>query len=152
MAALLVLAACGDDGAAAPTATGLSATTTTAAPATTTASTTTSPPTTAATTTTEATTTVPAPAVGESYEIIVIVGVDDAVTLGERVEQVPVGADVNLRLVSDRAEEYHVHGIDLEQRVPAGTEASFQFTVTEPGRYEVESHRNHDVLVVIEVA
>lgn len=91
------------------------------------------------------------PVSGDAIEIIVHVGVDDAATLGERVEQVPVGSDVVLRLFSEQAEQYHVHGVDLERDVPAGVEAVFEFTPPAPGRYEVETHRGDTLLLVIEV-
>jgi hypothetical protein len=65
---------------------------------------------------------------GSSNEIIVHVGVDDAATVGSRVENVALGSDVVLRLTSDTDETYHVHGYDLEQKVAAGVEAQFEFT------------------------
>jgi hypothetical protein len=92
------------------------------------------------------------PAPDGGTEILVTVGTDDAVTLGSRVEPVPLGSEVSLRLVDDaKAEEYHVHGYDLEQSVDPGVEAAFTFTADQPGRFEVESHTTGDVLVVLEV-
>lgn len=91
------------------------------------------------------------PVAGGEHEIIVQVGVDDAATLGSRVEQVPVGSDVVLRLLSEGDEDYHVHGFDLEKRVAAGVEAVFRFTVDQPGRFDVESHTTEQVLLVIDV-
>jgi hypothetical protein len=133
--ALVALAACGSSGDSSPDANGAAAT--------------------------EAATTVPAsvpemssddqPVAGGSHEIIVQVGVDDAPTLGSRVEQVPVGSDVVLRLLSDGDEDYHLHGYDLEKQVAAGVEAVIRFTADEPGRFEVESHTTEQVLLVIDV-
>jgi hypothetical protein len=88
---------------------------------------------------------------GDEQEIIVQVGVDDAVTLGSRVEQVPVGSDVVLRLLSESDEEYHLHGYDLEKRVAAGVEAVFRFTAEATGRFDVESHTSEQILLVIDV-
>jgi hypothetical protein len=91
------------------------------------------------------------PVPGGSHEIIVQVGIDDAATLGNRVEQVPQGSDVVLRLLSDSDEDYHLHGYDLDTRVAAGVEAVIRFTADQPGRFEVESHTTEQVLLVIDV-
>jgi hypothetical protein len=165
--AAVLLAACGDDDTAEPTTAATTNVTPTTAAATTAAATTEAPttaaPTTAAPTTAAPTTAVPTsvpptevPPVeptlaGEPVEITVNVGVDDATTLGERVETVTMGTDVTLRLYSEQPEEYHVHGFDLEQAVPGGTEASFEFVADRAGRFEVESHDTGRLLLVIEV-
>lgn len=126
----------------------------------TTAATTPAPSTTATTATTAApSTTAPPtsvddrPVSGEGVEIIVLVGTDDASTLGSRVEPVPLGSDVSLRLLDEStAQEYHVHGYDIEQSVEAGTEAVIEFTADKAGMFEVESHTTEKVLVVLEVS
>ena len=82
-------------------------------------------------------------------QIDVIVGVDSG---EDRVEHVTVGSDITLNITNpDAADEFHVHGLDLEQEAGAGEMRTFNFTVTEPGTIEVESHLTEDVLVVIEV-
>ena len=82
-------------------------------------------------------------------QIDVVVGLDSG---PQRVETVAVGADITLNITNpDEADEFHIHGIDLERSVDAGMMATFNFTVTEPGTYEVESHLTEEVLVVIEV-
>ena len=88
---------------------------------------------------------------GAPNEIIVHVGVDDAATVGSRVEKVKLGDHVVLRLVSDTDETYHVHGYDLEQKVAAGVEAQFEFTADKAGDFEVESHNTEKVYVVLHV-
>jgi hypothetical protein len=105
----------------------------------------------AATTTAPPMSTDDKPVAGGEHEIIVQVGVDDAATLGSRVEQVPAGSEVVLRLLSESDEDYHVHGLDLEKRVAAGVEAVFRFTADTPGRFDVESHTTEQVLLVIDV-
>jgi len=80
------------------------------------------------------------------------VGVDDAATVGSRVENVKLGDHVVLRLVSDSDETYHVHGYDLEQKVAAGVEAQFEFTADKAGDFEVESHNTEKVYVVLHVS
>ncbi|MFZ9629317.1 MAG: hypothetical protein ACO3C1_08185 [Ilumatobacteraceae bacterium] len=82
-------------------------------------------------------------------QIDVVVGLDSG---PQRIETVAVGADITLNITNpDAADEFHIHGIDLERSVDAGMMATFNFTVTEPGTYEVESHLTETVLVVIEV-
>jgi hypothetical protein len=93
------------------------------------------------------------PVNGPGVEITVEVGVDDAVTTGGRVEQVPLGTDVTLRIVdNDRAQTYHVHGYNLESKVPKGVEASFEFTADKAGSFDVESHLTNKVLVTLQVS
>jgi|GEM_PF-4513814 hypothetical protein len=168
VAVAIVAAGCGgDDEAADAPATTMEASTTaapsTAAPASestadtsaaaTTAAPTTAAPTTAAPTTAPATS-VDVPTDDNFVEITVSLGVDDAVTLGGRVEPVQLGADVSLRLYDDaQSQEYHVHGFDLTQEVPAGVEAVFEFTADQPGAFDVTIHNaDHDVIVVLDVA
>ena len=89
---------------------------------------------------------------GASDEIIVHVGVDDAATVGSRVEDVKLGDNVILRLMSDSDEDYHVHGYELEQKVAAGVEAQFEFKADMAGDFEVESHVTDKVYVVLHVS
>jgi hypothetical protein len=82
-------------------------------------------------------------------QIDVVVGTDSG---PDRVELVAVGSDITLNITNpDADDEYHVHVIDLEQKAPKGEMATMNFTVDQPGTYEVESHVTEDVLLVIEV-
>ncbi|MFM2078898.1 MAG: hypothetical protein RJA49_2788 [Actinomycetota bacterium] len=82
-------------------------------------------------------------------QIDVVVGRDSG---PDRVEKVRVGSDVTLNITNpNAADEYHVHVIDLEQKADAGVMSTMNFTVDQPGTYEVESHVTEDVLLVIEV-
>lgn len=89
------------------------------------------------------------PASGDAAEIVVKVGKDDSPT---RVEPVRLGQTVELRLLSDGDEEYHVHGYDLLGKAAAGVEYDFEFVADKAGRFEVESHTSDKVLVVIDVS
>jgi hypothetical protein len=97
----------------------------------------------------------PAPASSEipgaSNEIIVRVGVDDATTVGSRVENVQLGQDVVLRLMSDSDEDYVVQGYGLDQRVASGVEAQFEFTADRAGKFPVMSRTTNKVYVVLDV-
>ena len=83
-------------------------------------------------------------------QIDVVVGLDSA---ADRVELVKAGSEVQLNITNpDAADEFHIHGIELEKAVDAGVTATFNFVADTPGTYEVESHVTEDVLVIIEVS
>ena len=91
----------------------------------------------------------PGTAIDGPAQIDVVVGTDSG---PERVEKVKAGADITLNITNpNAADEYHVHGIDLEQKADKGVMATLNFTIDEPGTYEVESHVTEEVLLVIEV-
>jgi hypothetical protein len=89
------------------------------------------------------------PAAGDVQEIMI--NVDDPAQVGKTIP-VKLGQTVVLRLLSDTDQTYHVHGYDLEQKVAAGVEASFEFTADQAGSFEVESHTTDKVLAVLRVA
>lgn len=101
------------------------------------------------TTTTPASSGTEKPVSGDAAEITVKVGKDDS---PDRVEHVDLGQTVDLRLLSDSDEQYHVHGYDLEGKAAAGVEYDFEFTADKAGRFEVESHTTDKVLLVLEVS
>jgi len=77
------------------------------------------------------------------------VGVDSG---PHRVEKVKVGSDVTLNISNPKADdEFHVHVVDMEQKVTKGETATFNFTADTKGRIEVESHLTNTVVIVIEV-
>ncbi len=94
--------------------------------------------------------TTPITAIDGPVQIDVVVGLDS----GEnRVERVKAGEAITLNITNrSAADEFHVHGIDLEQAADAGQMVTLNFTIDEPGTYEVESHVTEDVLVIIEVS
>ncbi len=133
--AMMLLGACGDDSSSA-TNTAVAAATTIAAPVSTTAGT-------------------MAPQIPSTelplsgpVQIDVFVGVDSS---SDRVERVTVGSEITLNITNPNvADEFHVHGIDIEQAADAGQMATINFTIDAAGIYEVESHITGDVFVVIE--
>ena len=81
-------------------------------------------------------------------QIDVVVGVDSG---EDRIERVKVGAEITLNITNPNADdEFHVHGVDIEQKAKAGEMATINFTIDAAGTYEVESHITEDVLVIIE--
>ena len=83
-------------------------------------------------------------------QIDVVVGVDSS---PDRVERVTVGSEITLNITNPNvADEFHVHGIDIEQAADAAQMATINFTIDAAGTYEVESHITGDVFVVIEAS
>ena len=83
-------------------------------------------------------------------EISVTVGVDSS---PDRVEEVSLGAEVNVRLSNPDADDsFHLHGYDLSPGdTPKGETAIITFTADIAGDYEIESHVTQTVLIVISV-
>jgi hypothetical protein len=140
--ALLVVAACGDDDASdsvdtlAPTTVAETTTTVTTVPVDTVVD-------------TVAESTIPPTAPDGPVQIDVIVGVDSS---PDRIETVKVGESVTVNITNpNHHDEYHIHGVDLEQKVDAGVMATFNFVALTPGSFEVESHDTEDVLFVLVV-
>ncbi|MDO9175536.1 MAG: hypothetical protein Q7V62_12085, partial [Actinomycetota bacterium] len=71
----------------------------------------------------------------------------------DRVVPVQLGADVTLNITNpNAADEFHIHGIELEQEADAGQMITFNFVADQPGSFEVESHVTDGVLVTITVS
>ena len=85
-----------------------------------------------------------------SITIEVVVGENSG---PDRVEDVPLGAEVTLQFTNpDADDEYHVHGYDLGGGVTKkGEMKTFTFTADKAGEYEVESHLTEAVLMVLRV-
>lgn len=83
-------------------------------------------------------------------EINVTVGVDSS---PDRVEEVPLGAEVNVRLSNPGADDnFHLHGYDLSPGdTPKGETAVITFTADTAGDFEIESHVTETVLIVISI-
>jgi hypothetical protein len=61
------------------------------------------------------------------------------------------GDRIRLRVVSDTADEVHVHGYDLKRDVAAGGSVTFAFPATIDGRFEVELERSGTQLAELDV-
>lgn len=82
--------------------------------------------------------------------------VEFAITVGkdsgrESTLTVQAGTEVRLVLTNpNEDDEFHLHGYDLGGAMtPAGEAAIIQFTASEVGEFEVESHMTGDVLMVL---
>jgi hypothetical protein len=61
------------------------------------------------------------------------------------------GDRIRLKVVSDVADEIHVHGYDLKKDVAAGGTARFSFPATIDGRFEVELENAGQQIASLEV-
>lgn len=61
------------------------------------------------------------------------------------------GAEVALKVTSDRADTLHLHGYDLHAELRAGQPAAIVFTATHTGRFTYELHESHLELGTLEV-
>ena len=83
-------------------------------------------------------------------EISVTVGVDSS---PDRTVEVPLGAEVNVRLSNPDADDnFHLHGYDLSPGdTPKGETAIITFTADNAGVFEIESHVTDKVLINISI-
>ena len=65
--------------------------------------------------------------------------------------KVTKGTQVRLKVTSDKADELHVHGYDLEKELPAGEQVTLDFTADQTGLFEIETHESGLQLVQLEV-
>ncbi len=70
---------------------------------------------------------------------------------GPTVVKVHQGDRLRLRFRSNATDELHLHGYNLKAQLRAGTEASWEFEASKPGRYGFELHHAKAELGAIEV-
>jgi len=92
----------------------------------------------------------PSAKVAGPTEISVTVGTDSA---ADRVEEVPLGSQVNITLTNPNADdEFHLHEYDLSTGdTPKGEAAVISFTADKAGLFDLESHATDEVLVIISI-
>jgi hypothetical protein len=61
------------------------------------------------------------------------------------------GTEVRLLVTSDKADELHVHGYEIEKELPAGEQVTIDFTADQTGLFEVETHETELQLAQLEV-
>lgn len=61
---------------------------------------------------------------------------------------VPMGSPVNIRVISSRSDEFHLHGYELEL---TGTDVTFSFTADRLGEFILEGHESGQQLLVLTV-
>jgi len=92
----------------------------------------------------------PSAKIAGPIEISVTVGTDSAT---DRVEEVPLGSQVNITLTNPNADdEFHLHEYDLSTgETPKGEAAVISFTADKAGLFDLESHVTDEVLVIISI-
>jgi hypothetical protein len=90
-------------------------------------------------------------AVAMGAERTVVLEVRERTLLGETTFSVKKGDIVTLRIVSDEAEEFHVHGYDRSVELVPGQEATLTFQATLAGRFAFELEESKTELGALEV-
>ncbi len=65
--------------------------------------------------------------------------------------KVAKGTEVRLLVTSDKADELHVHGYEIEEELPAGEQVTVDFTADQAGVFEIETHETELQLAQLEV-
>ncbi len=93
----------------------------------------------------------PAEVAGGKATITVTVGTDDFETSGgTRVVSLPKGTDVTIELTdANSAQEYHLHGYDIEVSAEQGATGTLRFTADQAGQFDLESHDTEATLLVL---
>ena len=97
--------------------------------------------------------TVRAPAVPPAPEELAVELVvrDGKRVSGPELIQARLGQVLRLRVESNRADELHLHGYDIEVPLQAGAAAELRLPLSLSGRFEIELHHAHGTLAVLEV-
>jgi len=61
------------------------------------------------------------------------------------------GQTVKIVVITDTADEVHVHGYDKEAETTAGSPTTIEFAATQTGLFEVETHKSKKVLFSLQV-
>lgn len=65
--------------------------------------------------------------------------------------KVAKGTQIRLQVTSDKADELHVHGYELERPLPAGEQVTLEFTADQAGLFDIELHESDLQLAQLEV-
>lgn len=82
----------------------------------------------------------PTPSPTAAEPTVRVVVKDGKVVSGKGKHEVKLGSRVVIEIVTDVADEVHLHGYDKEIQVRAGKPARLTFTADIPGVFEVELH------------
>jgi hypothetical protein len=97
-----------------------------------------------------ATSTPTAPEPASVAQFVITVGTDSG---PQRRQDAALGSLVTISVTNpNAADEFHLHGYDLELKAGKGEATTFSFTATQPGTFELESHATGGVLFVLRVA
>lgn len=76
---------------------------------------------------------------------------DGKLVSGPKVVRLKRDDQVKLTVVTDRADELHVHGYNLVLNVAAGKPATLDFTAKRTGRFAIELHKSGTEVTVLEI-
>lgn len=76
---------------------------------------------------------------------------DGEVVGGVQQLEASLGELVTIEVLSDEADEMHVHGYDLAKDLKAGEPATVTFAADIPGEFDVELEDHHLALIVLRV-
>jgi hypothetical protein len=65
--------------------------------------------------------------------------------------KVSKGTQIRLRVTSEKADELHVHGYEIEKELPAGEQVTLDFTADQAGLFDIELHESDLQLAQLEV-
>lgn len=91
------------------------------------------------------------PAGSEQPPLETIVVRDGAPVGGVAELEYDAGEQVRFRVISDEADEVHVHGYDVGQEIPAGGTATLSFPADIEGIFEVELHGSEKQIAELRV-
>jgi anion-transporting ArsA/GET3 family ATPase len=80
-----------------------------------------------------------------------VLEISNAVVNGPAAFKVQQDEVVDIQITSDEADEVHLHGYDLHAELQPGIAAHLRFTADKSGRFELELHRRHHSIGVLEV-
>jgi len=84
---------------------------------------------------------------GAAVRVVEVDVADGQVSTDDDRVEVAAGTAVRLVVTSDVDDELHVHGVDQTAELIAGQPTAVEFTVDEPGVFEVETHES-DLLLL----
>lgn len=76
---------------------------------------------------------------------------DGKVTKGQTSLKVTKGDQVTVNVVSDKPQEFHLHGYDKEIELEPGKTGAINFTADKAGQFEAELHGSKQQVFVLEV-
>lgn len=92
----------------------------------------------------------PSPSADDAQAVSITVGGGEVTGVEPRTV-VPTGSRVRLTITSAVADEVHVHGCDLTERLTVGQAGSLEFANATPGSFEVETHDAGTILTRLQV-
>jgi len=94
---------------------------------------------------------VPAGDMAPGHEVLQIDIKEGRVVSGTALLRAHEGDEITIRIVSDRRDEVHLHGYDLQAQMGPGDTAVVAFTASRTGRFGLEAHRSHLELATLEI-